>query len=49
MIGGGAKCLVHAIIPGLYESAASDRVRALHAELDWRRQRVAEVYPDYVI
>jgi len=49
MIGGGAKRLVHAIIPGVFESAASDRVRALHAELDWRRQRAAEIYPDYVI
>jgi hypothetical protein len=49
MIGGGAKCLVHAIVPGLFETAASDRIRALHAELDWRRARAADAYPDYVI
>jgi hypothetical protein len=49
MIGGGAKCLVHAIVPGVFETAASDRIRALHAELHWRRGRAADSYPDYVI
>jgi hypothetical protein len=49
MIAGGAKCLVHAIVPGVFETAASDRIRALHAELDWRRRQAADVYPDYII
>src|SRR3546814_1456902 len=42
MIGGGVKCLVHAIIPGMFERAASDRVRALHVELEHRRRVAAD-------
>ena len=49
MIGGGMKCLVHAVIPGLFERAASDRVRALHVELEHRRRVAADTFPDYVI
>jgi hypothetical protein len=49
MISGGAKCLLHAVVPGVFQTAASDRVRELHAELDWRRRRAADNFPDYVI
>ena len=49
MIGGGTKCLIHAAIPALFPTAASDRVRALHAELDRRRAAAASYAPDYII
>lgn len=30
MIGGGAKALVHAVLPNAYETAGSDTIRRLH-------------------
>lgn len=49
MIGAGTKCLIHAAVPGVFKTAASDRVRALHRELECRRRAAADYAPDYVI
>lgn len=49
MIVGGIKCVLHAIIPSVYERAASDCVTKLNDELTRRRAASAESYPDYVI
>lgn len=48
MIAAGAKCLVHAAVPGAFESAASEGIRALYFDLDGRR-RVAQFSPEYII
>ncbi len=39
MIGGGLACLVHAILPPLFERTGSDTVRSLHATLCKRADR----------
>lgn len=49
MVAGGAKCLVHALLPGLHDRAASDTVHALHGELERRRRMAVDTDPDYVI
>lgn len=49
MVVAGAKCLVHAVIPAVFPTAASDQVRSLHRELDGRRQQALNQFPDYVI
>ncbi|WP_374405703.1 DUF6356 family protein [Pelagerythrobacter sp.] len=49
MVAGGIKCLAHAVVPGMFERAASDCVRELHRELEQRRQAAAHTDPDYVI
>lgn len=49
MVLAGAKCLIHAVIPSVFPTAASDQVRSLHRELDARRQQVSNQFPDYVI
>lgn len=48
MVAGGVRCLVHAVIPGIHERAASDCVRELHGQLE-KRRREMDVDPDYVI
>ena len=49
MVAGGIKCLVHAMLPAVFERSASDCVARLHNELDRRRRASADSYPDYVI
>jgi hypothetical protein len=39
MIGGGLACLVHAVLPFLFERTGSDTVRGLHATLCKRADR----------
>src|SRR3546814_19266155 len=46
MIGGGVKCLVHAIIHGMVERAVRVRCRALHVELEHRRRVAVATFPD---
>ena len=45
----GLKCLLHALVPAVWPTAASDAVRALHRELDRRREQAAPCVIDYVI
>ena len=49
MMLGGLKCMIHAIMPAVFERAASDCVAKLHGELTRRRAASANSYPDYVI
>lgn len=49
MVAGGVKCLVHALVPSVFERAASDTVAKLHGELTRRRAASSDNYPDYVI
>ncbi len=49
MLAGGFKCVLHAVVPSLYDRAASDTVHALHGELERRRRMAADTDPDYVI
>lgn len=49
MVVGGVKCLLHAILPSVFERSASDCVARLHGELDRRRRASADSYPDYII
>lgn len=49
MVGGGLKCLIHALVPALYERAASDCVAKLNGELARRRAASPGADPDYVI
>lgn len=49
MIVGGVKCLVHAILPAVFERSASDCVAKLNGELSRRRAASADSFPDYVI
>lgn len=37
MLGGGAKALVHAVFPRLYETAGSDTIRRLHGMMVEKR------------
>lgn len=37
MIGAGLACLVHAVLPFLFEATASDLVMKLHARMSHRR------------
>lgn len=49
MVAGGVKCLIHAVLPSVFERSASDCVARLNGELTRRRAASADVYPDYVI
>lgn len=49
MVMGGVKCLIHAVLPSVFERSASDCVAKLNAELTRRRTASADSYPDYVI
>lgn len=50
MVAGGVKCLIHAILPSMFERSASDCVARLNGELTRRRAAAAaDVDPDYVI
>lgn len=37
MIAGGVRCLVHAVVPALHQTAASDTVERLNRQLQHRR------------
>jgi Flp pilus assembly pilin Flp len=49
MVVGGVKCLVHAVLPAVFERAASDCVARLNGELTRRRAAAPDANPDYVI
>lgn len=49
MVAGGLRCLIHAVVPAVFERSASDCVAKLNGELDRRRRASADSYPDYVI
>ena len=49
MVAGGIKCLVHAVLPSVFERSASDCVAKLNGELTRRRAAATHVDPDYVI
>ena len=41
MVGGGIACLVHAVLPGLFPTTASRRIKELHATMSARSSRPA--------
>lgn len=51
MIGAGAACVVHAIVPGLFTETAGRTVERLHQHMLQRRAGAAnpEMWPDYEI
>ncbi|MBL8657834.1 MAG: hypothetical protein JNJ92_10850 [Altererythrobacter sp.] len=49
MVVGGVKCLIHAVLPSVFERSASDCVTKLNGELTRRRAASADSFPDYVI
>ena len=49
MVAGGVKCLIHAVVPSVFERSASECVARLNGELTRRRAASADAYPDYVI
>ena len=49
MVAGGIKCMVHAVLPSVFERSASDCVAALNRELTRRRAAAPDANPDYVI
>jgi hypothetical protein len=49
MILGGIKCVLHAVVPAVFDRAASDCVTKLNGELTRRRAASADSFPDYVI
>lgn len=48
MIAGGLRCLIHAVIPALHQTAASDTVERLNRQLQHRRA-AGSVDHDFVI
>lgn len=51
MIGAGAACLVHAVVPGLFTETAGRTVTDLHDHMTRRRAAAPdpEAWPDYEI
>lgn len=51
MIGAGAACLVHAVVPGLFTETAGRTVTSLHDHMTRRRAAAPnpEAWPDYEI
>lgn len=49
MVAGGVKCLIHAVVPSVFERSASDCVARLNGELTRRRAAATDIDPDYVI
>ncbi len=39
MIGGGLKGIVHALVPGLFITAASDKIKKLHTYIEDRNNK----------
>ena len=48
MIGGGAACIVHAVVPGWFTETAGRIVVRLHDHMQHRRATVTD-WPDYEI
>ena len=48
MVAGGLKCLVHAVLPSVFERSASDCVAKLNRELTRRRAAAPDANPDYI-
>lgn len=48
MIGAGAACLVHAVVPGLFRETAGRTVVGLHQQMA-KRKAGATNWPDYEI
>jgi len=48
MIGGGAACLVHAVVPGWFTETAGRTIVKLHDHLQQRRSSAPD-WPDYEI
>ncbi len=51
MIGAGAACVVHALIPGLFTQTAGKTVERLHQQMTHRKAGAAnpDAWPDYEI
>ena len=51
MIGAGAACIVHAVLPGLFPETAGRTVMGLHAQMTRRKAGAANpnAWPDYEI
>ena len=51
MIGAGAACMVHAVVPGLFTETAGRTVVALHEQMHRRKANSANpgAWPDYEI
>ncbi len=51
MIGAGAACIVHALVPGLFTETAGRTVTRLHDQMSRRRAGAAnpQAWPDYEI
>ena len=47
MIGGGLACVIHALVPGLFASTASARVKQLYAEMRARQPNFSDKRPDF--
>jgi hypothetical protein len=49
MIAGGFACLVHAVLPAVFEHSASRTVAALHVRMVTNRRRKVNAEVDYAI
>ena len=51
MIGAGAACIVHALVPGLFTETAGRTITRLHDQMSRRRAGAAnpQAWPDYEI
>lgn len=51
MIGAGAACMIHAIVPALFTETAGRTISDLHADMLRRRKQAADPssWPDYEI
>ncbi len=49
MIGAGAACMVHAIVPGLFTQTAGRTVERLYCDMAKRRAAAGDNWPDYEI
>jgi len=47
MLAGGAACLVHAVVPALFVSSASARVKALYLRMRSRQPKFAARPPEF--
>ena len=46
LLGAGCAAVVHALVPALFETAASDAIRAMHAEMEARGGGAKRAGPD---
>jgi hypothetical protein len=47
MLAGGAACLVHALVPGLFSRTASDAVKSLYGQMKARQPAFAREAPAF--